>query len=45
MPEYNVHSFRVDNVAMRYSIFAPRLFSFCLSLGRQSLSCVNGGAG
>lgn len=26
-------SFKVDDVAMRYSKFAPRLFNYCLSLG------------
>jgi len=35
MPEYNFESFRVDDVAMRYSLFAPRLFNFCLSLGMK----------
>ncbi len=35
MPEYSFHSFKVDNVAMRYSDFAPRFFNFCLSLGMQ----------
>ena len=35
MPEYNSHSFRIDDVAMRYSSFVPRLFNFCLSLGMQ----------
>jgi len=35
MPEYSFHSFKVDDVAMRYSDFAPRLFNFCLSLGMQ----------
>lgn len=36
MPEYSFHSFNVDDVAMRYSDFAPRLFNFCLSLGMQA---------
>jgi len=36
MPEYNFQSFRVDDVAMRYSVFAPRFFNFCLSLGMQA---------
>lgn len=31
----NLHSFRIDDVAMRYSNFAPRLFNFCLSKGMQ----------
>ena len=35
MPEYNFQSFRVDDVAMRYSVFAPRFFNFCLSLCMQ----------
>jgi hypothetical protein len=35
MPEYSFHSFKVDNMAMRYSDFAPRFFNFCLSLGMQ----------
>ncbi len=33
MPKNNFHRFRVDDVAMRYSDFTPRLFNFCLSLG------------
>ena len=36
MPEYSFHSFNVDNMAMRYSDFAPRFFNFCLSLGMHS---------
>ena len=28
-----VRSFKIDEVAMRYSNFAPRLFNYCLSLG------------
>ena len=36
MPANSIHSFCVDNVAMRYSSFAPRLFNFCLSLGMQA---------
>jgi len=28
-------SFKVDDVAIRYSIFAPRLFNYCLSLGMK----------
>ena len=35
MPMNNLHSFRIDDVAMRYSNFAPRLFNFCLSKGMQ----------
>ena len=33
MPKNNFHNFRVDDVAIRYSNFAPQLFNFCLSLG------------
>lgn len=33
MTENKLHRFRIDDVAMRYSNFAPRLFNFCLSLG------------
>lgn len=33
MPNKTLHHFQVDNVAMRYSNFAPRLFNFCQSLG------------
>ena len=29
----SLRSFKIDNVAMRYSDFAPRLFNYCLSLG------------
>lgn len=36
MPKNNFHNFQVDNVAMRYSDFAPRLFNFCLSLGMSA---------
>jgi len=39
MPQSNFHNFQVDNVAMRYSNFAPRLFNFCLSLG-MSPDCI-----
>jgi len=35
MPASNFHSFHIDDVAIRYSKFAPRLFNFCLSLGMQ----------
>ncbi|MCK4708065.1 MAG: hypothetical protein KAU21_05560 [Gammaproteobacteria bacterium] len=35
MPESNFHNFQVDDVAIRYSNFAPRLFNFCLSLGMK----------
>lgn len=35
MPKYIKDSFRVDDVAMRYSVFAPKLFNFCLSLGMK----------
>lgn len=35
MPFELSKSFRVDNYAMRYSIFVPRLFNFCLSLGMR----------
>ena len=35
MPAYLKNSFRVDNYAMRYSNFVPRLFNFCLSLGMK----------
>ena len=30
-----IRSFKVDEVAMRYSDFAPRLFNYCLSLGME----------
>lgn len=33
MPKYIKHSFSIDDMAMRYSVFAPRLFNYCLSLG------------
>ncbi|MBE9564125.1 MAG: hypothetical protein IMF17_02690 [Proteobacteria bacterium] len=36
MPKNNFHRFRIDDVAMRYSDFAPRLFNFCLSLGMKA---------
>ena len=36
MPKNNFHDFRVDDVAIRYSEFAPRLFNFCLSEGMQA---------
>ncbi|QKQ27769.1 hypothetical protein [Candidatus Reidiella endopervernicosa] len=29
------NSFRVDDYAMRYSVFMPRLYNFCLSLGME----------
>ena len=35
MPTSNFHSFHVDDMAIRYSKFAPRLFNFCLSLGMK----------
>ena len=35
MPVDLGNSFRVDNYAMRYSNFVPRLFNFCLSLGMK----------
>jgi hypothetical protein len=35
MPKNNFHNFRVDDVAIRYSNFAPKLFNFCLSLGMK----------
>jgi hypothetical protein len=35
MPKNNFHRFRIDDAAMRYSDFAPRLFNFCLSLGMR----------
>lgn len=35
MPIELRNSFRVDNYAMRYSDFVPRLFNFCLSLGME----------
>ena len=38
MPINNFHSFRIDDVAMRYSDFAPRLFNYCLSLGMKANS-------
>jgi len=36
MPKNNFHRFRIDDVAIRYSNFAPRLFNFCLSLGMKA---------
>ncbi len=38
MTKNNLHSFRIDNVAMRYSDFVPRLFNYCLSLGMKANS-------
>ncbi len=38
MPINNFHSFRIDDVAMRYSDFVPRLFNYCLSLGMKANS-------
>jgi len=35
MPAHLTNSFRVDEYAMRYSNFVPRLFNFCLSLGMK----------
>lgn len=35
MLKYLKHNFSIDNMAMRYSVFAPRLFNFCLSLGME----------
>ncbi len=35
MQKYNFQSFHVVDVAIRYSLFAPRLFNFCLSLGME----------
>ena len=35
MPVYLKNGFRVDNYAMRYSDFVPRLFNFCLSQGMK----------
>lgn len=35
MSQSNFHSFQIDDYAMRYSIFAPRLFNYCLSLGMK----------
>jgi len=35
MPNTNANCFCIDDVAMRYSSFAPRLFNFCLSLGMK----------
>ncbi|VAW51508.1 hypothetical protein MNBD_GAMMA05-1761 [hydrothermal vent metagenome] len=36
MPKNRFHRFRIDDVAIRYSNFAPRLFNFCLSLGMKA---------
>jgi len=33
-------SFKVDDVAMRYSEFAPRFFNYCLSLGMEPHSII-----
>ena len=38
MPKSNFHSFHIDDVAMRYSDFAPRLFNYCLSIGMKANS-------
>ncbi len=35
MPKNHHHNFLIDDVAIRYSDFAPRLFNFCLSLGMR----------
>lgn len=35
MLKYLKHNFSIDKMAMRYSVFAPRLFNFCLSLGME----------
>lgn len=35
MPSDLSKNFRVDRYAMRYSIFVPRLFNFCLSIGMR----------
>lgn len=35
MPIELKNSFRVDNYAMRYTDFVPRLYNFCLSLGME----------
>lgn len=35
MPVYSPNSFRIDEYAMRYSDFVPRLFNLCLSLGME----------
>lgn len=35
MLQSNFHSFQIDDYAMRYSVFAPRLFNDCLSLGME----------
>ena len=36
MHKNSFNSFHIDHMAMRYSVFAPRLFNFCLSLGMQA---------
>ncbi|RDH81426.1 MAG: hypothetical protein DIZ80_15170 [endosymbiont of Galathealinum brachiosum] len=36
MPINYISNFHIDNVAMRYSDFAPRLFNYCLSLGMKA---------
>ncbi len=35
MPFHNIKHFRVEDVAIRYSNFAPKLFNYCLSLGME----------
>lgn len=35
MPKNIFRRFRIDDTAIRYSDFAPRLFNFCLSLGMK----------
>ena len=35
MPVNLTSSFRIDEYTMRYSIFVPRLFNFCVSLGMK----------
>ncbi len=35
MPVHLSNSFRVDEYAIRYSKFVPRLFNYCLSLGMK----------
>lgn len=39
MSKSNFHNFHIDNVVMRYSEFAPRLFNYCLSLGMKA-NCI-----
>ena len=36
----SIRSFKIDDVAMRYSDFAPRLFNYCLSLGMAPNSII-----